>query len=100
MTDVGVFVIDQPVHRADRHRLAGIVTVDGVPASKLVAVILRASYVLLALRWSDPFTGAWEVAGLPEYPEGSLLVLAMDNSGTYNAEAADYVSQGQGIFFN
>ncbi len=34
-----------------------------------------------------------------EYDEGSLIVLAFDNSGTYNAEVADYVSQvtGEGI---
>lgn len=89
----------QPLPRTDRHRLAGTVTVDGVPASQLVVVQDRLTFALIAASLSDPTTGAWEIQGLPEYAEGSLIVLALDNSGTYNAEVADYVSQvtGEGI---
>ena len=85
--------------RTDRHRCAGTVTVDGVPASRLVVIQDRLTFAIIAARLSDPTTGAWEIQGLPEYPVGSLLVFALDNSGTYNADEADYVSQvtGEGI---
>lgn len=48
---------------------------------------------------SDPTTGAWEIYGLPQYDEGDFVIIALDESGTYNAEVADYVSQvtGEGI---
>ena len=84
--------------RTDRHRLAGTVTVDGSPASKRVLVVNRVSLEVLAATISDQVSGAWELAGLAEHAEGSLLVLAFDDSGQYNAEVTDYVSQGQGIF--
>lgn len=79
--------------RTDRHRLAGTVTVDGQPASRLVCVFDRLAMVLLAAKWSDPTTGSWEIAGLPEYPVQRLFVAAFDNTGNFNAEIADYVSQ-------
>lgn len=79
--------------RTDRHKLAGIITVDGVPAKRLVVVIDRTTFVLLAATVSDENTGAWEIAGIPEYPERSLLVIALDNTGNYNAEIFDYISQ-------
>jgi len=79
--------------RADRHRLAGTVTVDGSPARRNIFVCDRRTLAYVAATTSDPVTGAWEISGLPEYPEGSLIVLALDNTATYNAEVADYVSQ-------
>jgi hypothetical protein len=98
-TFLDVLFVFEPVARTDRHRLAGVVTVDGLPAEKRIHVHLRSSMVQVAATYSDPVTGEWEIFGLPEYPEGSLIVIASDNTGTYNAEVADYVSQGQGIFF-
>lgn len=88
-----IIVLVPPTPRTDRHRLAGIVTVDGVPAQKLVVVVDRSNFALYAMTYSDPITGAWEIKGLPEYAERSLLVLAMDSTGNYNAEVADYISQ-------
>jgi hypothetical protein len=79
--------------RTDRHRLSGAVTVDGQPASRLVCVFDRLPMTLLAAKWSDPVTGAWEIAGLPEYPVQGLFVAAFDNAGSFNAEIADYISQ-------
>ena len=99
MLDITPVVLVPGVPRTDRHRLAGAVTVDGNPAQKRVLVFDRISLELLAATYSAPATGAWELYGLPEYAEGSLLVVAFDDSGQYNAEVADYVSQGQGIFF-
>lgn len=99
MINTNAFVLAQGLPRTDRHRLAGTVTVDGNPAQKRVMVFNRISLELLAATCSAPATGAWELSGLPEYTEGSLLVLAFDNTGTYNAEVADHVSQvtGEGI---
>lgn len=79
--------------RTDRHRLAGTVTVDGSPARRTIFVCDRRTLAYVAATTSDPITGAWEISGLPEYPEGSLIVLALDNTATCNAEVADYVSQ-------
>ena len=79
--------------RTDRHRLAGTVTVDGSPARRTIFVCDRRTLAYVAATTSDPITGAWEITNLPEYPEGSLIVLALDNAATYNAEVADYVSQ-------
>ena len=79
--------------RTDRHRLAGEVFVDGVHAARLIVVLDRATMTYIASTWSDPVTGLWEIKGLPQYPELSLLVLVLDNIASHNAEAADYVSQ-------
>ena len=82
-----------PASRTDRHRLAGTVTVDGVPAKRLVAVFTRDGMAFVAATWSNAATGTWEIYGLPQYLERQLVVLALDNTGNYNAEVADYVSQ-------
>ena len=91
--------LSSPAARTDRHRLAGTVTIDGSPAKRLVVVLKRDDLSYVAAKFSDQTTGAWEVNGLSEYPEKSLLVVALDNSETYNAEVADYVSQvtGEGV---
>ena len=93
MINTGAFVLAKGLPRTDRHRLAGTVTVDGNPAQKRVMVFNRISLELLAATYSDQATGAWELYGLPEYTKRSLLVVAFDDSGQYNAEVADYVSQ-------
>ena len=79
--------------RATRHKLAGTVTVDGLAAKRFVTVFDRRNFTWIASTISDPTTGAWEITGLLEYPERSLLVVALDTTGAYNAEVADYVSQ-------
>lgn len=79
--------------RTDRHRLAGINYRNGVLARGLIVVRDRVTQVLVAAKISDPVTGAWEIYGLPEYPEKSLVVELFDDTGTYNVDAADYVSQ-------
>lgn len=100
MADIADLIfVEPPEARADRHRLAGMITVDGVPAEERIHVHLRSTMELVAATYSDPVTGEWEIFGLPEYPEGSLIVIAFDNAGTYNAEVADRVSQvtGEGV---
>jgi hypothetical protein len=81
-----------------RHRLAGTVDIDGVPGKKLVGVFLRSSMVLVAAKFSDPITGAFEFKWMPEYPMQSLLVVGLDEEGgqDYNAAPADFISQVTG----
>ncbi|WP_284153042.1 hypothetical protein [Desulfofustis limnaeus] len=79
--------------RQGRHKLAGTVTVDGQPARRNIMVIDRRTLTYVAGTTSDPTTGAWEIYGVSEYPERSLLVLALDTTGHYNAEVADYITQ-------
>ena len=79
--------------RTNRHKLAGNVTVDGQPAKRFVSVFNRNDFSWIATVLSDQLTGVWMIRGLPEYPERSLLVIAVDTLGSYNAEVADYISQ-------
>lgn len=90
--DCGPLALGVP-SRSDRHRLAGTVTVDGQPAKRFVTVLDRQNYAWVATAISDPVTGDWELIGLQEYPEQALLIVALDTTGAYNAEVADYVSQ-------
>ncbi len=85
--------------RTDRHRLAGTVEIDGVPGKKLVGVLERSSWTLLAAKYSDPVTGVFEFTGLPEYPMRALLVVGLDEEGgqDYNAAPADFISQVTGV---
>ena len=96
MFETDCIIAAAPSPRTDRHRLAGIVYVDGLPANRRVIVQLRESLLLVADTDSNPQTGAWEIYGLPEYPERSLVVTALDHTGNYNAEVADFVSQVTG----
>ena len=99
MIEPGAEILIQPQPRTDRHRLAGTVTVDGSPAQKRILACRRMTLEVVAQTMSDPTTGAWEIYGLPQYDEGDFVIIALDESGTYNAEVADYVSQvtGEGI---
>lgn len=79
--------------RTDRHRLAGTVTVDGLPAKRRIIVLDRRDSAFVAGTYSSEVDGAWQISGVKEYPAGQLIVLAYDSTGNYNAEVADYVSQ-------
>ena len=78
--------------RYDKHRIGGTVTVDGTPAKKTVTVFDRRTMAWVGSTSSDPITGKWEMVGLPPRPDKTLFVLALDNTGNYNAEVADYVT--------
>ncbi|BDD88863.1 hypothetical protein [Desulfofustis limnaeus] len=79
--------------KTNRHKLAGTVTVDGTPAKRNVLCLERDTMAYVGATVSDANTGAWMLYGLPEYPERSLIVFALDTTGNYNAEVADYVTQ-------
>lgn len=81
-----------PPIRTDRHILGGITKVEGVGASKRIHVLLRDTDTVVASTVSRP-DGTWQIKGINEFPERSLLVIAFDDTGTYNALVADFVSQ-------
>lgn len=76
-----------------RHILAGTVLVNGLPKQKRVTVLTRSNYEYVGSTWSDKDTGEWELSHLPEYPEKSLVVLITDDTGVFNLESLDFVSQ-------
>ncbi len=76
-----------------RNKIAGTITVDGQPAKRFVAVYDRRNFAFIAATVSNQNTGKWEITGIPEFPERTLLVVATDTTGNYNAEVADYISQ-------
>ncbi|KJS00896.1 MAG: hypothetical protein VR65_10855 [Desulfobulbaceae bacterium BRH_c16a] len=79
--------------RTDRHVLGGSVSVDGVAtALQRVAVFHRYTLNLIAITRSLP-DGSWKIDGIQEYGERDLLVLAIDDTGAYNSEVADHISQ-------
>ena len=81
------------IKRTDRNLIAGTVTVDGLPARRNITVFDRRNFSWVASTTSDPITGEWEIPGVQEFPERTLLVVALDITGNYNAEVADYISQ-------
>ncbi len=87
------YVTEPPASRTDRHVLAGTITVNGSPARRRVAVFTRDTLELVAATLSDPATGVWRISNINEYPERSLLVVAFDDAGDFNAEVADFVTQ-------
>lgn len=76
-----------------RHMLAGAVKVNGVPAKKQVSVLERNTLAYVASTISNPDTGGWKISHINEYPLRSLLVIAFDHTGEFNAEVYDHVSQ-------
>lgn len=80
--------------RYDRHKIGGTVSVDGVAGQKTVVALDRRTFTLITATTSDPVTGEWVMQGLQEYPEESLMVLAIDDADAdYNAEVADFITQ-------
>lgn len=73
-------------------RLAGRLTVNGAGSSKRVVVQKRGSLEYVASTHSN-VDGTWEIRGMPVFPEKSLVAIAFDDTGTYNAEILDYLSQ-------
>ncbi len=97
--DRSAFSIAEPfAGRPGRHRLGGIVKVNGIPAQRRIAVTDRHTHYVYAQVLSQPDDGSWQVYGLPERPEKSLLIVAFDDTGEFNAEAADFVSQTESAY--
>jgi hypothetical protein len=79
--------------RQDRHVLSGVVTIDGIPAKRQIVVLENKTYSPVASTMSSAATGEWKITHISEYPIRGLLVIAKDNTGDYNSEIADHISQ-------
>ena len=75
-----------------KQRLAGRVQVNGSGAKKRIAVFKRGTLEYVASGMSNT-DGTWEIKGMPELPVLSLFAVAFDDSGTYNAEILDFLTQ-------
>lgn len=75
-----------------RHRLAHLVTVNGTGAAKRVMVWDRRTGEYVGSTVSDS-NGNWEITGMAEYPEGTLFAAAMDDTGEYNSDVVDHITQ-------
>jgi len=75
------------------NKVSGVVTVNGSPAARTVAVFLRSDFTLLGTTTSNATTGAFEILnGLIPPDANALLVTAIDSTGTYNAVSVDYIT--------
>lgn len=88
----GLFFSQILIPEPQKRRLAGKVTVDAKAASKRVVVGKRYTeeYVASTISNSD---GTWDIRGMPVMPERSLMATCYDDTGTYNAEILDFLSQ-------
>lgn len=72
-------------------KLGGTVTVDGVGAARRVEVQDRLTRELFAATWSN-LDGSWEVRQFPlGWTPAGYIAIFYDDTGTYNAEVADYI---------
>lgn len=76
----------------EKRRIAGRVGVNSVGASKRVVVQKRGTLEYITSTHSNA-DGTWEIRGMPVFPEKSLVAIAFDDAGTFNAEVLDYLSQ-------
>jgi hypothetical protein len=79
--------------RKDRHKVSGTVKVNGNPAKRNVHILRRADMVLVGSTVSDPTTGYWEIKLITEYPERALMAIAVDDTGVFNSEIFDWITQ-------
>ena len=76
----------------EKRRLAGYINVNGIGAPKRVIIQKRDSFEYVVSTHSNA-DGTWEIRGMPVHPEKSLVAIAFDDTGTYNAEILDNLSQ-------
>ena len=74
-----------------KNRLAGRVKVNGSGAKKRIAVFRRGTLEYVASGMSNA-DGTWEIKGMPELPEESLIVFYIDDTRSFNPIAFDYIS--------
>ena len=75
------------------NKVSGVVTVNGSPAARTVAVFRRSDFTLLGTTTSNATTGAFEILNdLIPADANALLVTAIDSTGTYNAVSVDYIT--------
>ena len=87
-----VFFVAKENSHVFKRRLAGRVQVNGAGAKKRIVVLKRGTFEYVASGMSN-VDGTWEIKGLPELPEESLLVFYIDDTRSFNPIAFDYVSE-------
>lgn len=90
---IGGLIIYRVSSLSEKRRLAGRATVDGKPAKRRIVVQKRGTLEYVASTMTDPATGDWEISGMPNLPERSLISTNFDDTGVFNAEVADFLSQ-------
>ena len=75
----GMVVIELSPAAAIKRRIAGRVTVNGAGSSKRVVVQKRGTLEYVASTHSKT-DGTWEIKGMPELPEKSLIVMVIDDA--------------------
>lgn len=88
----GLNIVQITTPTPEKRRLAGIVSVNSVGASKRVVVHERDTLEYIASTCSNA-DGSWEIRGMPVMPERSLMVLIIDDAGNFDPIAFDNVSQ-------
>ena len=88
----GLLKLVTGTHTKPKRRLAGKVSVDGTGAMKRVMILKRGSGEYVSSTVSKP-DGTWSINDMPVLPEQSLVAIAFDDSGQYNAEILDCLSQ-------
>lgn len=90
---IGGLILKQMTPAAiEKRHLAGRVTVNSVGVSRRVVVQKRGTFEYVSSTHSNA-DGSWDMRGIPVLPEKSLLAIAVDDTGQYNAEILDFLSQ-------
>lgn len=89
---IPLFVTKIPSVATKKQRLAGRVDAYGSGAKKRIGIIKRGTLEYVASGMSNT-DGTWEIRGLPELPEESLLVFYIDDTRSFNPIAFDYISE-------
>jgi hypothetical protein len=71
------------------YRVTGILTVNGLPSSRLVRLFEFPSLRLIDAAWSNATTGVYVFNNVPQRPSGGATygVLGYDHTGQYDPEA-------------
>ena len=93
MPILGPIISGTYLERTDRHILRGNTEINYIAKDCLICVFDNTTFVLLAAKFSNNSNGNFEFKGMYEYPEKSLMVVAIDPSGLRNSLIYNYESQ-------
>jgi hypothetical protein len=87
----GLLRLEMGSYTHPKRRLAGTVYVNSAGAARQVAAFGRGTMEYLGSTVSNS-DGSWEISGMKPMPDSSIFAVAFD-TGTYNAEALDLLTQ-------
>lgn len=92
--DVSPFVVQVGTGKTGRHYISGTVSIGDVPVRMRRVVLMRRDTLDVLAVTDSAADGNVVFQGLPEHPERSLIMIAMDVvGGEHNAYAADFLTQ-------